>query len=282
MVEIFGWNVELLDLLRVAVTAATIGLFSAFSYLQLDDALWLSEVESANLARIALEGHPDIKSLEDLLERPPPYDDEADERLYNKEDTIKLIESNTDLARAPWRSGSVRTRLGRAGAALVLPLIAPISWVPLIMHYQDRHRMRGERIFTTAGRRVIFSIYTLFAASSVVYLVIGVANAEKHPWVGYSVSAVALVGLLGAVGGLVATTTDQAKWRLFWRACLGELALIAMAEKNETVYTRAVLAKESIDSAPAVPLPTAIGFYAAVFSGAQVALTALSSAVTWI
>lgn len=281
MVDILGWNVELLDLLRVAVTAATIGLFSAFSYLQLDDALWLSEVEAANLARIALEGHPDINGLEDLLDRPPPYD-RADERLYDKQAIVRLIESNTDLARAPWKGGSGTTRLGRAGAALVIPLVAPISWVPLIMHFQDRHRMRGERIFTTAGRRVIFSIYTLFAASSVVYLVIGVANVEKRPWLGYPVSALAVAGLLGAVGGLVATTMDQAKWRLFWRTCLGELALIALAEKNDTAYVRAVLAKESVDSAPAVPLPTAIGFYAAVFSGAQVALTALSGAVTWI
>jgi len=82
--------------------------------------------------------------------------------------------------------------------------------------------------------------------------------------------------MLGSFQGAMSTIQFQAEWKSYWRMVLSETAMHALTTKDDSAFNKAMLAKADVDSAPAVPLPAAIGFYAATFSAAQIGVSVLA------
>jgi hypothetical protein len=263
-------QIDVLTILRIIGTAVIVGAFSVFTYLQINDAYWLSDVQTGILVRIAIESHPKIPDIAAVLEYQGPYE----------EDTLWVgdLGELDEIAKGPLEKTSRRMDYW-----LLLFFLAPPSAAILAVgQWLDKRKARVDRVFTTAFRRIVLAGASVFGVSSLGYVLAAVALGDAHPWFAMLLGSIGAIGLLGSFALAAGTIDGQVKWRNYWREVLAEIAWTALQTKDTGLFQKAMIAKSEVDAAPSAPLPAAFGFYVATFSAVQIGLTALAGWVTWL
>ena len=111
-------------------------------------------------------------------------------------------------------------------------------------------------------------------------------NAFTHPsrfsWIGYVIAIPAIVGIASAIIIMLANVVYQIRWKDYWREKLYEVMGTAALTKDHDLFNRSLLLKDSIERAPDVPLPGALGFYIFSYSLVQVILAWVADNVGWL
>jgi hypothetical protein len=166
---------------------------------------------------------------------------------------------------------------------LAAGLLAPIvlAW-QLYDHWRDSRLGRQELARATPLRRPIAATLTVCAVFSAGYIVAALYVEERSAILAVGLATLGAVGIICAASGLALLIQEQSRWKYYWRKYLGEAALSALIRNDGDAFICIMSAKVEVDTAPTVPLPAAIGFYAAVFTATQYGLTLLAQNVQWL
>src|SRR4051794_38173296 len=88
--NLLGWDISLLLLAQVLVTAGVVGLFSAATSFREGEAARISDLQMAALVELLTDNHPRTKTLWDVLEHGARVEDYAGS-LESTKRTIALL-----------------------------------------------------------------------------------------------------------------------------------------------------------------------------------------------
>jgi len=267
-VNVFGYHFALLTILQVVTTVLVIGVLAFYSAMQEARADHESDWEILLLCSVVLPNHPVYSTLSKVSEASDEELKDQGQSLYYFDRSLTAFTADGVL---PSEEVAASAKLGEH---FVVCLIAPAAaWLGLWFFTDEMRRYRSYRLEHTKMRRNIMSKIILVCATDLLYLAIGAELInDGFRRLGFTISGVVALGLLGCIGCFSVCVIAQRKWKSFWTDALIEIMGKSAKDNNHDLFNRAQLLRNNVESQPEIPLPVGAGAYAAIYSSVQLLL----------
>jgi hypothetical protein len=278
---IFGYQVDLLLLLQIIVTAALVTLYLSLNSARESDHFRNSDTETILLVSFLFDHSKKYSDLAELTKADSSIMEDSTTHIHRFEGYFTNYREKGELPPEDYPGSSMLQ-------SLVLILLGPFSSILLLIFYFLEARGRKfYRIEHTDYRKNLLSKDCIILFGSLIYLLVAItllSNSGSWGWriLGIIILIFAVLGTAVTLGGLFILTRWQYEWKSFWQGELHEMMASASKSGNHDLFNRAIILRREINSEPDVPIPGALQFYVVTYSIVQVLLVWLSRNVSWL